>query len=51
MGFKQYDELIFGNSELNLAPFTDEQWIKVMQWYKIMTLISGTPILIAVIVL
>lgn len=51
VGFKQYDELIFGNTDLDLAPFNDEQWNKTMQWYKIMTLISSVPILIAVIVL
>ena len=51
VGFKQYDELIFGNTDLEIAPFTNEQWDKIMQWYQVMTMISGVPILIAVIVL
>ena len=51
VGFKQYDELIFGNTDLDIAPFTNEQWNKMMQWYRLMTIVAGTPILIAVIVL
>ena len=51
VGFKEYDELIFGNTDNDIAPFTDEQWLKIMNWYKIMTSIVGVPILIAVIVL
>ena len=51
VGFKEYDELIFGNTNNDIAPFTDEQWLKIMNWYKIMTSIVGVPILIAVIVL
>lgn len=51
VGFKQYDELIFGKTNNDLAPFTVEQWDKIMQWYKIMTVIAGIPILIAVIIL
>ena len=51
VGFKEYDELIFGNTDNDIAPFTDEQWLKIMNWYKIMTSIVGIPILIAVIVL
>ncbi len=51
VGFKEYDELIFGNTDNDIAPFTDEQWTKIMGWYKVMTTIVGVPILIAVIVL
>lgn len=51
VGFKEYDELIFGNTENEISPFTEAQWNKTMQWYKLMTLISGIPMLIAVVVL
>lgn len=51
VGFKEYDELIFANTDNDLAPFTTEQWNKIMQWYKVMTYIASVPILIAVIVL
>ena len=51
VGVKQYDELIFGKTDNDLAPFTEEQWNKVMQWYRVMTYIASVPILIAVIVL
>ncbi len=51
VGFKEYDELIFGNTNNDIAPFTDEQWSKVMDWYKIITTIVTVPIFIAVIVL
>ena len=51
VGFKEYDELIFGNTNNDIAPFTDEQWSKIMGWYKVMTTIVGVPILIAVVVL
>ena len=51
VGFKEYDELIFGNTDNDIAPFTDEQWTKIMGWYKVMTTIVGVPILIAVVVL
>lgn len=51
VGFKQYDELIFGKTDNDLAPFSEKQWNKVMQWYAVMTYIASVPILIAVIVL
>ena len=51
VGFKEYDKLIFGNTDNDIAPFTDEQWTKIMGWYKVMTTIVGVPILIAVVVL
>lgn len=53
IGFKNYDELIFNNNNSNdsLSPFTDELWNKAMHWYSIFAVISGSLILIAVIVL
>lgn len=51
VGFKEYDELIFGNTENYLSPFSEMQWNKTMEWYKVMTLISGIPLLIAIVVL
>lgn len=53
VGFKDYDELIFNNKQVNdsLSPFTNELWSKTMKWYQIFSIISGTLILIAVFVL
>lgn len=53
IGFKNYDELIFNNNNSNdsLSPFTSELWNKSMQWYSIFAVISGSLILIAVVVL
>ena len=62
VGFKDYDELIFnrnlfdmmniGEEGFNtLAPFNEILWIKTMNWYKIFALLSGSLILIAVIIL
>lgn len=51
VGFKQYDELIFGNTTNDIAPFTDEQWNKTMRWYNVMIYIASVPILISVIIL
>ena len=53
VGFKDYDTLIFNNNEANdsLSPFTSELWSKTMQWYGIFASISGSLILIAVIIL
>ena len=64
IGFKDYDELIFNKSIFyfngafgvntvesgNLSPFDDYSWSKIMNWYKIFTLLSGIPILIGVII-
>ena len=50
MGFKNYDELIFAKDATVITPFTDEQWTSMMNWYKIMSTISGSIILIAVVV-
>jgi hypothetical protein len=53
IGFKNYDELIFNSNSENdsLSPFTDELWNKTMQWYKIFATVSGSLILIAVVIL
>ena len=53
VGFKDYDTLIFNNNIENdsLSPFTAELWNKAMDWYKIFAIISGSLILIAVIIL
>ncbi|MBS6252969.1 MAG: hypothetical protein KH434_07100 [Clostridium sp.] len=50
MGFKNYDELIFAKDSTVITPFTDEQWTSMMSWYKIMSSIVGSIILIAVVV-
>ena len=53
VGFKDYDTLIFNKNADNdsLSPFTDELWIKTMEWYRIFGIISGSLIFIAVIIL
>ena len=50
MGFKNYDELIFAKDATVISPFTDEQWTSMMDWYKIMSSIAGSIILVAVVV-
>lgn len=50
-GFKNYDELIFGNSQNNLAPFTEDTWKMIMNWYWTIASIIGGPLLIAVVIL
>lgn len=51
VGFKDYDTLIFNNETDSLSPFTSELWNKTMNWYKVFAIISGSLILIAVIIL
>ena len=53
VGFKNYDELIFNSNNENdaLSPFTTELWNKTMQWYSIFSVISGSLILLAIIIL
>ena len=53
VGFKNYDELIFNNKNENdaLSPFTTELWNKTMKWYSIFATISGSLILLAIIIL
>lgn len=50
MGFLSYDELIFGQNSTDISPFTEEQWEDMMKWYKIMSLIAGSLILIVVVI-
>lgn len=51
VGFKNYDELIFGNNQADISPFTNEQWQLIMNWYWIIAGIIGGPIFIAVVIL
>lgn len=50
IGFLSYDELIFAKDSTDISPFTDEQWENMMKWYKKMTLIAGSLILIVVVI-
>lgn len=50
VGFKNYDELIFGNKQTDLSPLEDS-WNLIMKWYWIMAGILGGPILIAIVIL
>ena len=50
MGFKEYDELIFAKDTSDISPFTDSQWNTMMKWYKIMSGIAGSLILIVVVI-
>ncbi len=53
VGFKNYDKLIFNSNAENdsLSPFTIETWNKVLDWYKIFSIISGSLIFIGVVIL
>ena len=56
LGFKNYDELIFnktiyeGLETEEISPFNSYTWNKMMQWYKVFTLLAFIPILIGAIV-
>lgn len=50
IGFKTYEEMLF-NSPTSISPFNDAQWNLIMQWYKIFAYISGSLILIAVVII
>jgi hypothetical protein len=50
VGFKNYDELIFGNNQTDIAPFTQENWNLIMTWYWRIAGILGGPILIAIVI-
>ena len=50
-GFKNYDELIFGNNQTDLSPFTKEEWNLINTWYWTIAGIIGGPILIAIVIL
>ena len=51
IGFKNYDELIFGNNQTDISPFTQENWNLIMTWYWRIAGIIGGPILIAIVIL
>jgi len=50
-GFKNYDELIFGNNQNDLSPFSNEEWELINRWYWTIAGIIGGPILIAIVIL
>ena len=50
VGFKDYDQLIFGVGESYLSPFSQSQWSNIRQWYLRMTLVAGPIMIIAVVV-
>ena len=50
-GFKNYDELIFGDNQTDLAPFTQNQWNLINTWYWTIAGIIGGPILISIVIL
>lgn len=51
VGFKNYDELVFGNNQTDISPFTQEQWDLMMNWYWKIASIIGGPVLIAIVIL
>lgn len=53
VGFKNYDKLIFNSNAENdsLSPFTIDTWNKILDWYKIFSIIAGSLIFIAVVIL
>lgn len=50
VGFRDYDQLIFGIGQDNLEPFTQTQWSSIKAWYLRMSLIAGVIMLIAIII-
>ncbi len=50
IGFLNYDELIFAKGSTDISPFTENQWDDMMKWYKVMSLIAGSLILIVVVI-
>ena len=50
-GFKNYDELVFGNNQTDLSPFSKVEWNLMMNWYWTIAGIIGGPILIAIVIL
>ena len=51
VGFKNYDELIFAQNSTDISPFTETQWNSMMKWYAIMSGISGSLIIIVIVVI
>lgn len=50
VGFKNYDSMIFF-SKTDIEPFTREEWSLTMKWYKVFAYLSGSLIIIAVVVI
>lgn len=50
VGFKDYDDLIFGTNQCYLSPFTTIQWNKMIVWYLRITLIASSIMIIAVVI-
>lgn len=50
-GFKDYDELVFGNNQTDISPFTPTMWASIMSWYWKIAGIIGGPILVAIVIL
>lgn len=51
VGFKNYDELIFGIEQTDLSPFDKDTWNLIIRWYKVMATVIEGPILIAIVIL
>ncbi|MGN1271066.1 MAG: pilin [Clostridia bacterium] len=50
IGFKTYEEMLFKGGDVT-SPFSDLQWNLIMQWYRFFSYISGSLILIAVVII
>lgn len=50
IGFKTYEEMLFTGGS-GTSPFSDIQWNLIMKWYRVFAYISGSLILIAVIII
>lgn len=52
VGFKNYDKLIFNSNAENdsISPFSVETWNKILDWYKVFSVVSGSLIFIGVII-
>ena len=50
IGFKTYEDMIFKGGS-GTSPFSSFQWNLIMAWYKVFAYISGSLILIAVVIL
>lgn len=50
VGFKNYDSMIFF-SKTDIEPFTREEWSLTMKWYKVFAYLSGSLIIIAVVII
>ena len=51
VGFKNYDELVFGNNQSAISPFTDSDWSLINSWYWTIAGVIGTPMFIAIVIL